>query len=299
MSMVVRKTPGTVAFKIFNCLLMAVLVIVCLVPMVHVLFASFSDPAWVMNKSGLILWPHGVNVEGYRLVFGTKQLMNSYRNTFVYVFLATAIGLLITVLGAYPLSRKELLFSGPLMLIISFTMMFHGGIIAFYMVVKNIGLYDSIWAVILPTCVNAFNLILIRTAMTTVPPALEESAKLDGAGPLTILFQIVLPLIKATIATVILYYAVGHWNSWFNASIFLKDRDKFPLQLIIREILITNDTSSATSVSSSGEMAGIADTYKQLVKYCTIVVSTVPVLCFYPFVMKYFKSGVMIGSIKG
>ncbi len=299
MAMVVRKTPGSILFKIVNYLFMAALVLICLIPMLHVLFASFSDPAWVMNKSGLIIWPKGFNIEGYRLVFGTRQLMHSYRNTFFYVVSATAIGLLITLLGAYPLSRKELLFSNPLMLIISFTMMFNGGIIPFYMVVKGIGLYDSVWAVILPTCVNAFNLILIRTAMMTVPAALEESAKLDGAGPLTILFQIVLPLIKATIATVILYYAVAHWNSWFQASIFLKDRDKFPLQLIIREILITNDTSSTTSVASSGDLAGLADTYKQLVKYCTIVVSTVPVLCFYPFVMKYFKSGVMIGSIKG
>lgn len=299
MGMVVRKTPGSILFKICNYLLMAILVVVCLIPMLHVIFASFSDPSWVMNKSGLIIWPKGVNVEGYKLIFGTRQLMHSYRNTFIYVFLATAIGLFITVLGAYPLSRKDLLLSGPLMLIISFTMMFNGGMISFYIIVKNLGLYDSMWAVILPTCVNAFNLILIRTAMMTVPAALEESAKLDGAGPMVILFQIVLPLIQATIATVILYYAVGHWNSWFNASIFLKDREKFPLQLIIREILITNDTSSTSSVTSSGEMAGMADTYKQLIKYCTIVVSTVPVLCFYPFVMKYFKSGVMIGSIKG
>lgn len=134
--------------------------------------------------------------------------------------------------------------------------------------------------------------------MASLPPALEESAKLDGAGPVRILFQITLPLIKATLATVILYYAVAHWNSWFNASIFLTERDKFPLQLILREILITNDTTSATN-SSSGELAGMADTYKQLVKYCTIMVATVPVLCFYPFIMKYFKKGVMIGSIKG
>ena len=250
-----------------------------------------------MSQSGLILFPHGYNIDGYKLVFSNTQLMGSYGNTIFYVIAATALGLLITVLGAYPLSKKELLFSNALMLIISFTMLFNGGMVAFYIVVKNLGLLDTRWAVILPTCVSAFNLILVRTAMSTIPKALEESAMLDGASYVRILFQIELPLIKATLATVILYYAVAHWNSWFNASIFLKDRTLFPLQLILREILIANDTAS--TATQSGEVAGNADLYKQLVKYCTIMVATVPVLCFYPFIMKYFEKGVMIGSIKG
>jgi putative aldouronate transport system permease protein len=182
------------------------------------------------------------------------------------------------------------------MLIVSFTMMFNGGIVPTYLVVTKIGLFDSRWACILPTAVSVFNLILVRTAMSTVPVSLEESAKLDGAGPVTILFKIILPLIKATLATVILYYAVAHWNEWFNASIYLRTRSKYPLQLIMREILIANDT---TNVSSSGDLAGIEDDYRQIIKYCSIIASSVPVLCFYPFVMKYFKSGVMIGSIKG
>lgn len=296
--MVKNKTLGYRIFLVFDYILLGGFAIICLMPVLHVAFASFSDANWVMNQSGIILWPHGFSLEGYKLVFNTKQLMNSYGNTFFYVFASTGLGLLITVLGAYPLSKKEVLWSGALMLLISFTMLFNGGIITFYMVVKNLGLYNTRWAVILPSCVSAFNLILVRTAMASLPPALEESAKLDGAGPVRILFQITLPLIKATLATVILYYAVAHWNSWFNASIFLTERDKFPLQLILREILITNDTTSATN-SSSGELAGMADTYKQLVKYCTIMVATVPVLCFYPFIMKYFKKGVMIGSIKG
>lgn len=296
--MVKNKTLGYRIFLVFDYILLGGFALICLMPVLHVAFASFSDANWVMNQSGIILWPHGFSLEGYKLVFNTKQLMNSYGNTFFYVFASTGLGLLITVLGAYTLSKKEVLWSGALMLLISFTMLFNGGIITFYMVVKNLGLYNTRWAVILPSCVSAFNLILVRTAMASLPPALEESAKLDGAGPVRILFQITLPLIKATLATVILYYAVAHWNSWFNASIFLTERDKFPLQLILREILITNDTTSATN-SSSGELAGMADTYKQLVKYCTIMVATVPVLCFYPFIMKYFKKGVMIGSIKG
>ena len=295
--MVKNKTIPYRIFLIFDYILLAALSIVCLLPVLHVAFASFSDPAWVMSKSGLIIWPHGFNIDGYRQVFSNKSLMGGYGNTILYVVASTAIGLLVTVLGAYPLSKKEVLFSNALMLFISFTMLFNGGMVAFYIVVKNIGLLDSRWAVILPTCVSAFNLILVRTAMATVPKALEESARLDGAGPVRIMFQIVLPLIKATLATVVLYYAVAHWNSWFNASLFLKDRSKFPLQLILREILIANDTAS--NATQSGEVAGNADLYKQLVKYCTIMAATVPVLCFYPFIMKYFEKGVMIGSIKG
>ncbi len=295
--MVKNKTLGYRIFQVFNYIILGAVAILCLLPLLHVAFASVSDAAWVMNQSGIILWPHGFNLDGYKLVFATKQLMNSYGNTILYVFAATGLGMLITVLGAYPLSKKELLWSNMLMLVVSFTMLFNGGIIAFYMVVRNIGLFDTRWAVILPTCVSAFNFILVRTSMSSVPKALEESAMLDGAGPLRILFQIILPLIKATLATVVLYYAVAHWNAWFNASIFLQDRDKYPLQLVLREVLIANDTAS--NATSSGELAGVQDLYKQLVKYCTIMVATVPILCFYPFIMKYFKKGVMIGSIKG
>ena len=162
-----------------------------------------------------------------------------------------------------------------------------------------VALYDSRWAVILPTCINAFNLIIVRTAIANVPPALEESAMLDGAGRMRILFQIILPLIKATVATIILYYAVGHWNSWFHASIFLRTRDKYPLQLVMKEILISGDISStAASTMSSSDFSGDTVLYKQLIKYCTIVMSSAPVFIFYPFIQKYFEAGVMIGSIK-
>ena len=295
--MVKNKTIAYRIFLVFDYILLGAFAIMCLLPVLHVAFASFSDPAWVMSNSGLILRPHGFNIDGYQQVFSNRSLMGSYGNTILYVVASTGIGLLVTVLGAYPLSKKEVLFSNALMLVISFTMLFNGGMVAFYIMVKNIGLLDSRWAVILPTCVSAFNLILVRTAMSAIPKSLEESAMLDGAGPVRIMFQIYLPLIKATMATVILYYAVAHWNSWFNASLFLKDRGKFPLQLILREILIANDTAS--NATQSGDVAGNADLYKQLVKYCTIMVATVPVLCFYPFIMKYFEKGVMIGSIKG
>ena len=215
----------------------------------------------------------------------------------------TVLGMFLTVMAAYALSRKDFIWANPLMLIISFTMLFSGGIVTLYILVtQTLNMYDSRWALILPNCMSAFYLILVRTAMQNVPDSLEESAMLDGAGRFTILFQIMLPLIKATLATVILYYVIGNWNSWFNAMIYIRSEDKKPLQLILKELLVdTNSSSNANvdiSVLASGE-SGDAVLYKQLMKYCTIMVSTVPMFIFYPFIQKYFESGVMIGAIKG
>lgn len=272
---------------------------VCLLPVIHVFFASFSDAHWVMNQTGLIWRIKGFNIEGYKLVFANKDLLSGYANTFFYVIASTALGILLTVMTAYTVSRKDALFANTIMFFISFTMLFNGGMIASYIVVtKGLGWFDNRLAVIVPMSLNAFNLILVRTAMTTVPASLEESAMLDGAGKFTILFKIVLPLIKATLATVILYLVIGQWNSWFQASIYLRDRGKFPLQLILKEILITGDTSTSSNINAS-DYAGDTAIYKQLIKYCTIVVSTVPIFIFYPFIQKYFESGVMIGAIKG
>jgi len=296
--MVQRKSPSRVAFEIFNTLFMIALMAACILPVLHVVCASFSDAHWVMNQTGLIWRIKGFNFEGYKLVFANKDLLTGYLNTFIYVIATTALGMLITVITAYSVSRKDALFSNFIMFFISFTMLFNGGMIASYIVVtKFLGWYDNRLAIIIPSTLSAFNLILVRTAMSTVPASLEESAMLDGAGKFTILFKIVLPLIKATLATVVLYLVIGQWNSWFSASIYLRDRDKFPLQLILKEILITGDTST-TKVNAS-DYAGDTAIYKQLIKYCTIVISTVPIFIFYPFIQKYFEKGVMIGAIKG
>lgn len=181
--MIEKKGIGHWVFTVLNTCFMVLIILVCLIPMLHVLFASFSDPMWVMNQSGLILWPHEAHLNGYKIVFQNQLLMGSYLNTFFYVFTATAIGLLVTVLGAFALSRRDALWGNPLMLIISFTMLFNGGLIPFYMVINGLGMFDSAWAVILPSCVSAFNLILVRTAMFSIPASLEESAKLDGQAP--------------------------------------------------------------------------------------------------------------------
>lgn len=284
---------------IFNTVLFIGIILVCLIPVLHVVFASLSDPHWVQAQQGIIYRIKGFNLNGYKLVFQNHSLLISYANTFLYVFSATAIGMLITVMGAYALSRKDFLWANLIMFAITFTMLFSGGIIPFYMVVTNVlGWYDSRLAVIIPACVSTFNLIVVRTSMATIPPSMEESARIDGANRFVVLFRIILPLIKPTLATIILYYAVGHWNSWFNASIFLTTRDKFPLQLVLKEILISNDISSTTTLSST-DFSSDSVLFKETIKYCTIVISSAPVFIFYPFIQKYFESGVMIGAVKG
>ena len=181
------------------------------------------------------------------------------------------------------------------MFFLTFTMMFNGGMIPFYMVVRSMGMLDTRWALIIPGCANVFNIIIMRTSMAEIPEALEEAARIDGAGSLTIMTKIIIPLSKATIAVVVLFYAVAQWNAWFNASIFLQDRSLYPLQLILRDILIKNETVQMSRTDLENNLA----IYKELVKYCTTVVATLPILCIYPFVQKYFVKGVMIGSVKG
>lgn len=273
-------------------MLMGLMAVACLYPMWHVIMASFSDPIELMLHTGVILKPLGFSLEGYKVVINNPNIPRSYLNTICYVLLGTAVNMLMTTVGAYALSRKGFLFKKTLLLLIVFTMYFNAGLVPNFLLVKNLGLYNSIWALILPGAVSTWNLIVMKTAFQSVPVSLEESARLDGANDLIILFKIFLPLSKATLAVMILFYAVGHWSSWFNAMIYLRDRAKFPLQLIMREILISNSTSGNT----------MADTdvmfLEEVVKFATIVVSTVPVLFLYPFAQKYFMTGVMMGSVK-
>ena len=300
MAMVRNKSIGSRVFNFVNIVFFAFVIIACILPVWHVFCASFSDAGWVLNQSGIIWQIHDFSLTGYKLVFENANIWTGYLNTFFYVIANTALGMLLTVMGAYALSRKDFLWANPVMLGISFTMLFSGGIIPSYILVtQSLDMYDSRWALIIPTCMNAFNLILIRTALQNVPASLEESAMLDGAGRVTILFRIMLPLIKATLATVVLYFVIGNWNSWFNAMIYLRTRSKFPLQLVLREILITASDAATTGTVTSSTETGDTALYRQLTQYCTIIVSTVPIFIFYPFIQKYFESGVMIGAIKG
>jgi putative aldouronate transport system permease protein len=264
-------------------------------PFLYVLFASLSDATYVVQQRGLFWYPKGFNIEAYKLVFDNPAIISGYLNTFFYVIVGTSLNILMTSLGAYALSRESVLLKNPIMFMIVFTMFFNGGLIPTYLLVNELGMLDSRWALIIPSAMSAYNLIIMRTAFQGIPVSLEESAKLDGANDFTVLFRIVLPLSMPVVAVMILFYGVGHWNGWFNALIYLRTRDLYPLQLILREILITNSTDSMMTGVSGGERAQIGET----IKYATIIVATVPILLLYPFLQKYFVKGVMIGAIKG
>lgn len=298
--MAMKKGPGKRVFDVFNYSFMVVLAFICIAPLLHVLFMSISDPGIVSTKSGIMLWPEGkVNLNGYKLILRNPNIVGGYLNTIFYVVVGTAFSALLTLIAGYVLSRKRLKYRNALMFIITFTMLFSGGLIPFYLVVKNIGLLDTRWSMLVPTALSVMNIIIMRTAFLAIPDSLEESARLDGANDLTILFVVLLPIVTATFAVIGLFYAVGKWNEWFMASIFLQNRALYPLQLFLREILLQNQDASGGAGVAQQITADNLDTYKPLIKYATILVSTIPILCIYPFVQKYFVTGVMIGSIKG
>jgi putative aldouronate transport system permease protein len=274
---------------------MILLSAVTVYPFLYVLFASLSDPSWVVQMRGLIWYPKGFTIEAYKLVFANPSILTGYVNTLIYVVFGTALNILMTSLGAYALSRQSVMWKNPLMFIIVFTMFFNGGLIPTYLLINELGMLDSRWALIIPSAMSAYNLIIMRTSFQGIPVSLEESAKLDGANDFTVLFRIVLPLSMPVVAVMILFYGVSHWNGWFNALIYLRTRDLYPLQLILREILITNSTDSMMTGVGGADKMPIGET----IKYATIIVATVPILLLYPFLQKYFVKGVMIGAIKG
>ncbi|MBP3361651.1 MAG: carbohydrate ABC transporter permease [Clostridia bacterium] len=272
---------------------MLAITVVMLYPMLYVVFASFSDATAFMKSSGLLYKPAGFSLEAYKLALGYPMLLRGYINTVFIIFFGVIIGIILTSIGAYGLTRKNVKLQQFLNISIIITMFFSGGMIPFYITVKDLGLTDNIWSLILPSAVSTFNLMILKVSFASIPDGLTESATIDGAGHFTLLFRIIMPVSKATLAVLVLYYAVGHWNSWFNAMMFIDDRNKYPLQLVLREVLITSDTSSMTAGTSDQEFIG------ETIKHAVIVISTVPILCVYPFLQKYFTKGVMIGSVKG
>lgn len=293
--MVVKHNNFEKIFDLFNVLLLGVMSLVFLYPIVYVVFASLSDPAQLVRHTGILFAPQGFSLSGYEMVWSNPNIGKGYINTIFYLIVGTAVNLLLTSMGAYILSRKGFYLRRILTMGVVFTMYFSGGLIPFYLTVKGFGLYDSRLALILPVAINTWNLIVMRTSMAQIPASLEEAAKIDGANDFGILFRIFMPVIKSTMAVIILFYAVQHWNSWFNAMIFLRERGKYPLQLFLREILLSGSTMDIAS--AGGEDVNNALTLN-LLKYCTIVVSTLPILIIYPFLQKYFAKGVMIGSVK-
>lgn len=293
--MIGRKSYGECVFDLFNTCFLTLLMIVTIYPLLYCIFASVSSPYEMVKSTGILIRPLGFSLKSYELVFDNPMITTGYANTFIYLFLGIAVNLLMTSFGAYFLSRKNVLLRDIIMFIIVFTMFFSGGLIPLYLLVKSLGLTNTRSALIIPVAINTYNLIVMRTSFLAVPDSMEESAKMDGANDFTILFRIILPLSKAVIAVMLLFYGAYHWNSWFNAMIFLRDRSLYPLQLVLREILIGNSTSNMTASASGTDTEPVAIT----IKYATVIVATLPILAIYPFVQKYFVQGVMIGALKG
>lgn len=275
-------------------LIMIALVIVTLYPMWYVVVASFSNSIDIARDPGIMLWPKQFVFGAYQMVFEHPLLMGALKNSLFVLAVSLPINIVMTLLCGYFMASTGMMWKKPIVMMIMFTMFFNGGLIPNFLNIKDLGLYNTLWALILPSALSVYNAIICKTAIEGLPASVIESAYIDGANDLHIIFKIVLPLIKPTLAVLLLYYGVGHWNSWFNASVYIKDTEMLPIQNIIRSILLANDqTLNATGTADS------FNTYAETIKYAAIVITTVPVLCIYPFLQKYFTKGVMIGAVKG
>ena len=291
----IKSSVNEKIFTVFNYALMTALMFITAYPFVYVAFGSVSDPIEMMHLRGLLLFPKGFQLDAYRIVLENPMIITAYTNTIINVTLGTAINIFMTSIGAYCLSRKHFLIRNYIMFIITFTMFFSGGLIPSFLLMQRIGLYNTRWVLLLPGAISAWNLIIMCTSFMGIPDSLEESAKLDGARELTILFRIVIPLSMPVVAVMILFYGVSHWNSWFSAMVYIRRRDLYPLQLLLRDILIGSaQLDMMTDVSDSTMRPGM----EILFRYATIIVATLPILAMYPFMQKYFVKGVMIGAIK-
>lgn len=283
-------------FDVIVNLLGAFIILVVLVPLIFVVAASFSDPDLVIRGKVLFL-PKGFTMKAYGMVFENKDIWRGFGNTCFYTAAGTAISVVLTILAAYPLSRKGLAGKNVIMMLILFTMYFSGGMIPTYLLVKDLGMYNTIWALLIPSALSTYNLIVAKTFFeNSIPGELYESAWLDGCGNFSMLLKIVLPLSKAILAVLVLYYAVGIWNAYFDALIYLRDTSLRPLQIVLRNILLLGQTEQMGTND-----VGMAEKIKmaEAVKYSAIMVSSIPMLLIYPFVQKYFVKGVMIGAVKG
>ena len=284
----IKESFGERVFQVFNYILLGLIGFVCLYPMWHVLMASFSDSTALTAHSGLLLWPIEFSLDAYQRVLSNQNIWTGYINTIKYLVLGVSTSMVMTILGAYVLSRRDFMLRRPIMLAITFTMFFSGGTIPTYLNIQQLGLKGSIWGIVLPFCIATYNMIILRTSFESLPESLLEAARIDGAGQLACLTRIVIPLSKATLAVIALYYGVAYWNGWFWPSQILEVKGDMPLAVVLRDILINADMQQMdTGVTN---MEGI--------KYATIIVATVPILCVYPFIQKYFAQGVMIGAVK-
>ncbi len=292
-----KKSVGSKVFDTCNAIFLIFISIVTIYPFIFVLFASLSDPVELMAHRGVLLHPLGFTLNGYLLAFKTDDIINGYGVTAFLVIVGTLCNLVMTTIFAYVISKSDMLWNRFLIIMVIITMYFSGGMIPNFIIVKTLGLYDSLWSLVLPNLINTFFLIIMRTAIMAVPSELEEAARLDGAGELSVLLKVVIPATVPTLAAIGLFYAIGYWNSWSNALIYIKTTSKYPLQMVLRMILVQNNQSG--QMVNSGVSDSQGEAYRRLMKYSTVIISTVPIMVVYPFIQKYFTKGMMIGALKG
>ena len=293
----IKEKPSRLVFVGINTLILALIAFVCFAPIWHMVMASISSPTALNTHTSLVFWPlENVDVQAYRIILQYNKLWGSYLNTILYIVSTCVLTAVLTTIAGYVFSRRSFYFRNGFMMIISFTMLFNGGMIPNYIVMKWLHLTDTPWVMIIPGALSVFNIIIMRTSMENVPMELSEAAKIDGASDLRILWSVILPLCKATFSVIMLFTAVAKWNDYFSALLYLPKRsDLYPLQMVLREILIT---STADFSSTSFDMADSVTVYKKGIEYASIVVSTLPVICIYPFIQKYFVTGVTMGAVK-
>ena len=282
-------------FYVFCYALVTILTLVVLYPVVYIISASFSNSDMVAQGK-VWLWPVDATLDAYRIIMKRPEIWNGYKNTIIYTVTGTLINVAITLMCAYPMARKNLRGRSAIMFFFTFTMMFSGGMIPNYMLVKNLGFMNTRWAVILPGAMSVYNMIVCRTFIqSNIPDEMLEAAQIDGCSNTQFFFQMILPLSKAIIAVLTLWYGVSHWNAYFNAFLYLRNRDLYPLQIFLKDILIQSEQLGGENLTGVDNVSTIYVT----LKYCIIVISTAPLFCVYPFVQKHFQKGVMVGSVKG
>ena len=296
-----KRPAGDIALDAVIYVLLFLLSIVCLYPLYQVLVASISDPNIVMRENGLLLIPQGIQFDAYQIVFSNKNIATGFQNTIFYIVVGTGLQFLTTVTAGYALAKKNVMLKKPIMIYFTITMYFGGGLIPSFLLINRMGLMNTPWAILLPGACSVWNIIIMRTQFVSIPDGLKEVAMIDGASDFTILFRILIPLSGSVIAGHRLFGAGGYWNMWYEPMIYLTERSKYPIQSVLREILIDSNSQMMAGAGNAQTKFNVQNdaAAQTLVKYANIIVCTVPILLIYPFLQKYFVKGVMIGSLKG
>lgn len=283
---------GDLTIDIVVITILSILALVCLYPVWYVLAASFTGSTELVKHQGIFLWPEEFTAGAYRIVLQNRMLLGALKNSLIILLVSLPLNIVLTLLCGYFMACAGMMWKKPVVALIMFTMFFGGGLIPGYLNVRDLGLFNTLWSLILPGAISVYNSIICKTAIEAIPDSLKESAYIDGANDFHIIFKIIVPLIKATLAVLLLYYGVSHWNAWFSASIYIRDNEKLPVQNILRGILLANQ-------QLDGAGGDNYNSYAETIKYSAIVIATVPIMCVYPFLQKHFTKGVMIGAVKG